>query len=235
MKYENESLKYLYAENEKLKQIIENQKKKFEIFNTNKIQIKDEENTNLKDEIQTENQIQLFGSQIEELKQKVHELNNKVIDEASKADKFEFEFNKINMKYNILVKEKESLLTEIKSLKGDPDVSYEIIGNIIDNSITEISVTQSNITEISVTQSNVTQSNVTQENMNLSIDGNRNFFKKIFKLPFAVLFFILTLFMVSAFRVLLSSTNLPPFTSWEEIIFRVFIPYITKEKISKTQ
>ena len=235
MKDENESLKYLYAENEKLKQMIENQKKKFEIFNTNKIQIKDEENTNLKDEIQTENQIKLLESQIEEFQLKVNELNNKIIDEASKADKFEFEFNKINMKYNILIKEKESLLTEIKSLKGDPDVSYEIIGNVIDNSITEISVTQSNVTEISVTEISVTQSNVTQENTDLPIDGNRNIFKKIFKLPFAFLFFILTLFMVFIFRVLLSSTNLPPFTSWEEIIVRIFIPYITKEKISKTQ
>ena len=185
--------------------------------------------------LQTENQIKLLESQIEEFQLKVNELNNKIIDEASKADKFEFEFNKINMKYNILIKEKESLLTEIKSLKGDPDVSYEIIGNVIDNSITEVSVTQSNVTEISVTEISVTQSNVTQENTNLPIDGNRNIFKKIFKLPFAFLFFILTLFMVFIFRVLLSSTNLPPFTSWEEIIVRIFIPYITKEKISKTQ
>lgn len=77
-------------------------------------------------------------------------------------------------------------------------------------------------------------SNINSENV---VYNEKHNFKERTKRQVIMSYFLIIVFVfMGAFAIKpMLSTNLPCETSIEEIIYRIFVPYITKEKISKTQ
>lgn len=123
MKDEMDVLKHTSDKVSKYEAQIETMRKKMTELVDLKAQIKilEEKNTSyMETNLQLEEEVRKGGtikSQMELYKRQVQELQIKMVDEIKRADKAEFEINRLNEKMTTLLREKENLVYERDSLK----------------------------------------------------------------------------------------------------------------------
>ncbi|KAK7503948.1 hypothetical protein BaRGS_00004680 [Batillaria attramentaria] len=123
MKDELDILRHTSDQVAKYEATIETYKKKLEEMSDLRVQLKmlEEKNTGyMQQQIEMEEEVKRLGTtkqQLESYKRQTLELQNRLTDETKRADKWEFEHNRIQEKFSMLQREKERVAAERDSLK----------------------------------------------------------------------------------------------------------------------
>ncbi|XP_070195430.1 protein Hook homolog 3-like isoform X2 [Littorina saxatilis] len=123
MKDELDILRHVSEQVPKYEATIESYKKKLEEMSDLRVQLKilEEKNTHyMQQQIEMEEDVKRLATikqQLESYKRQTLELQNRLADEIKRADKWEFEYNRVQEKFAIQQREKERLIAERDSLK----------------------------------------------------------------------------------------------------------------------
>lgn len=123
MKDELDILRHVSDQVAKYEATIESYKKKLEEMSDLRVQLKmlEEKNTTyMQQQIEMEEDLKRLATikqQLESYKRQTLELQNRLTDETKRADKWEFEFNRVQEKFAIQQREKERVIAERDSLK----------------------------------------------------------------------------------------------------------------------
>ncbi|XP_076439959.1 protein Hook homolog 3-like isoform X2 [Babylonia areolata] len=123
MKDELDILRHVSDQVAKYEATIESYKKKLEEMSDLRVQLKmlEEKNTSyMQQQIEMEEDLKRLATikqQLESYKRQTLELQNRLTDETKRADKWEFEFNRVQEKFAVQQREKERVMAERDSLK----------------------------------------------------------------------------------------------------------------------